>query len=130
MGKVARSHQPSRHLLPLLGLLAVYALVIAIAPGVGGAPVLPKIDGIDHLTDLIPLVVVVIGVWATLRAKNRLQAAVLLGVTGVGVTLQILLLGAPDVALTQFMVEILTVVLMMLVLRFHCLLYTSPSPRD
>lgn len=127
MGKVARSHQPSRHLLPLLGLLAVYALVIAIAPGVGGAPVLPKIDDIDHLTDLIPLVVVVIGVWATLRAKNRLQAAVLLSVTGVGVTLQILLLGAPDVALTQFMVEILTVVLMMLVLRFQPRAFSETS---
>lgn len=119
LGKPAASHQPSRHLLPLLGMLAVYALVIAIAPGVGGAPVLPKIEGIDHLTDLIPLSVVLIGVWATLRAKHRLQAAVLLSVTGVGVTLQILLLGAPDVALTQFMVEILTVVLMMLVLRFQ-----------
>ena len=119
LAKVAQSHQPSRHLAPLLGLLAVYALAVLIGPGIGGADLEPKIDNIDHLTDLIPLVVVLIGVWATLRANNRLQAAVLLGVTGVGVTLQILLLGAPDVALTQFMVEILTVVLMMLVLRFQ-----------
>ena len=76
-----------------------------------------KIDGIDSWMDLIPLTIVVIGVAATLRARNRLQAAVLLGVTGTGVTLQVLLLGAPDVAMTQFLVEILTVVLMMLVLR-------------
>nr|WP_240393825.1 DUF4040 family protein [Corynebacterium lactis] len=119
LAKWAASHQPSRHLAPLLGLLAAYALAILIGPGIGGADLAPKVDGIDHITDLIPLVVVLIGVWATLRATNRLQAAVLLGVTGVGVTLQILLLGAPDVALTQFMVEILTVVLMMLVLRFQ-----------
>ncbi|MDK7349632.1 DUF4040 domain-containing protein, partial [Lactobacillus mulieris] len=55
------------------------------------------------------------------------QAAVLLSVTGVGVTLQILLLGAPDVALTQFMVEILTVVLMMLVLRFQPRAFSETS---
>lgn len=119
LARPAKSYQPARHLLPLLGLLALYAIIVAIAPGVGGDKLQPKIDGIDRLEELIPLVVVIIGVWATLRAKNRLQAAVLLGVTGVGVTLQVLMLGAPDVALTQFMVEILTVVLMMLVLRLQ-----------
>ena len=115
----AASHGPSRHLAAIFGILAAYALSLRIFPGVGGATLEPKIADIDHLTDLIPLVVIIIGVWSTLLAKNRLQATVLLGVTGVGVTLQILLLGAPDVALTQFMVEILTVVLIMLVLRFQ-----------
>lgn len=111
------SHAPTRHLLPILSVVVAYAALVFLAPGVGGAELPAKIDGIDHLTDLIPLTVVIIGVAATLGARNRLQAAVLLGVTGTGVTLQVLLLGAPDVALTQFMVEILTVVLMMLVLR-------------
>lgn len=117
LGSVAKSYQPSRHLLPLLALLVVYALAITIGRLAGGMQLAPKIDGIDRLLDLVPLVVVIVGVWATVQAKNRLQAAVLLGVTGVGVTLQVLLLGAPDVAMTQFLVEILTVVIMMLVLR-------------
>lgn len=115
--KIAASHAPTRHLLPMLSVLVVYAAAVFLAPGVGGVELPGKVDGIDSWMDLIPLTVIVIGVVATLRARNRLQAAVLLGVTGTGVTLQILLLGAPDVAMTQFLVEFLTVVLMMLVLR-------------
>ena len=111
------SHAPTRHLLPMLSVIVVYAAAILVAPGVGGMELPDKVDGIDSWMDLIPLTIIVIGVVATLQARNRLQAAVLLGVTGTGVTLQVLLLGAPDVAMTQFLVEILTVVLMMLVLR-------------
>ncbi|MFC3849328.1 DUF4040 family protein [Corynebacterium hansenii] len=114
---ISDSHAPTRHLLPMLSVIVVYAAAILIAPGLGGMELPDKVDGIDSWMDLIPLVVVVIGVIATMQARNRLQAAVLLGVTGTGVTLQVLLLGAPDVAMTQFLVEILTVVLMMLVLR-------------
>lgn len=114
---IGDSHAPTRHLLPMLSVLVVYAGAVLLAPGVGGMELPDKIDGIDSWMDLIPLTVVVIGVVATLQARNRLQAAVLLGVTGTGVTLQVLLLGAPDVAMTQFLVEVLTVVLMMLVLR-------------
>lgn len=117
LARLADSHAPTRHLLPMLGVIVAYAVAMLLVPGVGGMPLPDKIEGIDQITDLIPLTVVVIGVLATLRARNRLQAAVLLGVTGTGVTLQVLLLGAPDVALTQFMVEMITVVLMMMVLR-------------
>lgn len=127
LGAPALSHAPSRHLAPLLVLVVGYAAAVTLAPGLGGAPAAPKLAGIDNLTDLIPLSVVVIGTLATIRARNRLQAAVLLGVTGTGVTLQVLLLGAPDVALTQFMVEILTVVLMMLVLRHQPRAFTGTS---
>ncbi|MDO4609548.1 DUF4040 family protein [Corynebacterium sp.] len=119
LGAPARSHSPSRHMTPILVVLSLYALVVALAPGLGGAPAAPKKPGIDRAEDLIALIVVIIGVWATIRARDRLQAAVLLGVTGTGVTVQVLLLGAPDVAMTQFLVEILTVVLIMLVLRFQ-----------
>ncbi|WP_448851743.1 DUF4040 family protein [Corynebacterium sp. 335C] len=117
LGAPAKSHSPSRHMAPILIVLAVYALVVTLAPGLGGVPAAPKVEGIDNLMDLIPLAVVLVGTWATIQARNRLQAAVLLGVTGTGVTMQVLLLGAPDVAMTQFLVEILTVVLIMLVLR-------------
>ena len=42
----------------------------------------------------------------------------MIGIAGTGVTLQMFLLGAPDVALTQFMVEALSVIVMMMVLRY------------
>ena len=111
------SHSPTRHLLPMLVVIVAYAAAMFAMPGVGGMELPDKVDGIDSWMDLIPLTIIAIGVIATVQARNRLQAAVLLGVTGTGVTLQVLLLGAPDVAMTQFLVEVLTVVLMMLVLR-------------
>nr|WP_255549407.1 DUF4040 family protein [Corynebacterium sp. TAE3-ERU12] len=127
LARPAMSHAPSRHLAPLLVLLGTYAAAVAVAPGVGGRPLAAKVEGIDQLSDLIPLAVVIIGALATVQARNRLQAAVLLGVTGTGVTLQVIMLGAPDVAMTQFMVEILTVVLMMLVLRHQPRAFTETT---
>lgn len=129
VSRLADSHAPARHLLPMLAVIVAYAVSMLLVPGVGGMAAPDKIPGIDHLTDVIPLTVVVIGVIATARARNRLQAAILLGVTGTGVTLQVLLLGAPDVAMTQFMVEMITVVLMMLVLRHQPRAFT-PTGRN
>jgi multicomponent Na+:H+ antiporter subunit A len=55
---------------------------------------------------LIPL-----AAWATIRAPSRLAAIVALGVVGYAVALIFVLYGAPDLAMTQFLVETLTVVL-------------------
>jgi multicomponent Na+:H+ antiporter subunit A len=49
------------------------------------------------------------------RATSRLAAITALGVTGYGVALIYILYGAPDLAMTQFMVETLTVILLLLV---------------
>jgi len=54
-------------------------------------------------------------------ARNRVLAVLALGVVGYGVALVFVLFGAPDLALTQFMVETLTVVL------FVFVLYRLPS---
>ena len=51
--------------------------------------------------------------------RSRLASAILLGTVGVGMTLQMFLLGAPDVAMTQFLVESLTVVVILVVLRYQ-----------
>lgn len=53
---------------------------------------------------------------AAVRSKNRLGAVASLGVVGFGVALVFILFGAPDLALTQFLIETLTVILLVLVL--------------
>ncbi|MDQ2697712.1 MAG: Na+/H+ antiporter subunit A, partial [Actinomycetota bacterium] len=64
----------------------------------------------------IGIVMVVGAVFATIAAK-RYQAVVLVGVTGFGMATLFALQGAPDLALTQILVEIVTLVAFVLVLR-------------
>jgi multicomponent Na+:H+ antiporter subunit A len=52
-----------------------------------------------------------IACWATIRANSRLGAIVALGVVGYSVALIFVVFGAPDLAMTQFLIETLTVVL-------------------
>lgn len=119
VGSMANSYSPSRHLLfPVLTVLALGAVTL-FAPGIDGMDVGPRVAGIDRPIDLLPLVIVAFAVTGLVRTTSRLVGVVLLGVAGVGVTLQILALGAPDVALTQFLVELLVVVIMMMVVRYQ-----------
>jgi multicomponent Na+:H+ antiporter subunit A len=53
----------------------------------------------------------------TLRIRQRLSAVLVVGVTGYGIAVVFALQGAPDLALTQFLVETLTLVVFVLVLR-------------
>lgn len=62
------------------------------------------------------LLIAVGGVFAVLYAKNRLTAIVSLGIQGFAVALLYMLLGAPDLSFTQFMVETLSVVILALVM--------------
>lgn len=52
---------------------------------------------------------------AAVRAQSRLAAVAALGVVGYGISLVFIMFGAPDVAVTQFMVESLVVILLVLV---------------
>ena len=69
--------------------------------------------------DLIPFAIIAVSVVGLITTRSRLASTVLVGTTGVGMSLQMLMLGAPDVALTQILVESLTVVVMMVVLRYQ-----------
>ena len=51
----------------------------------------------------------------TVRAQTRLNAIISIGVVGVTVTLFFVFFSAPDLALTQLLIEVLTVVLLVLV---------------
>jgi multicomponent Na+:H+ antiporter subunit A len=62
-------------------------------------------------------VVVVTAAALSLRIRQRLSAVLVVGVTGYGTAVLFTLQGAPDLALTQFLVETLTLVVFVLVLR-------------
>ncbi|WP_026480035.1 putative monovalent cation/H+ antiporter subunit A [Ahrensia sp. 13_GOM-1096m] len=62
------------------------------------------------------ILICVIGLFSVIIAKNRLTAIVSLGIQGFGVALLFMLMGAPDLAFTQFMVETLSVVILALVM--------------
>ncbi|EKF19805.1 putative monovalent cation/H+ antiporter subunit A [Nitratireductor pacificus] len=64
----------------------------------------------------IVLLIGVIGVGAVIYARDRLTAIVSLGIQGFAVALLFMLLGAPDLSFTQFMVETLSVVILALVM--------------
>ncbi|HWU16266.1 MAG TPA: hydrogen gas-evolving membrane-bound hydrogenase subunit E [Devosia sp.] len=69
-----------------------------------------------HLYEWGVALLAVIGLGAVLVAGNRLVAILSLGIQGTAVALIFLLFGAPDLAFTQFMVEVLSVVILALVM--------------
>ena len=115
--RVAATVQPGS--LPVgVGLALVTVSVAATAALVGG-PWWPGGVAVVGATANLPVaaLLVVAGLAATL-VRRRYVAAVLLGVTGYAMALLFLVHGAPDLALTQFGVETLSVVVFLVVLRF------------
>lgn len=62
------------------------------------------------------IALIVLGAVVVVLANNRLTAIVSLGIQGLAVALLFMLLGAPDLSFTQFMVEILSVAILALVM--------------
>ena len=60
---------------------------------------------------------VVVAAIVTVRSRRRLRAVLLLGITGYGTALLFVIHGAPDLALTQTLVETFAIVTFVLVLR-------------
>ncbi|MDP1537838.1 MAG: DUF4040 domain-containing protein, partial [Burkholderiales bacterium] len=103
----------------LLFMLAVLALGTAgflggEAPLTGSRPLLPA-DGVSVLATL-GLVAAAIG--ATFLHRQRFTALVLIGAVGLVVSLIFIKFSAPDLALTQLSVEVVTTVLLLLALYF------------
>ena len=119
LGAMANTLNPSRHLLPLVLSVIVLGVATWFTPGVDGITPAPRTPGLDNPWDLIPLLIIAVSVVGLAVTNSRLTAAVLLGTVGVGMSLQMMLLGAPDVALTQLTVEALTVIVIMMVLRYQ-----------
>lgn len=68
-----------------------------------------------YLHEWLIIVLALTGLAAVLLARSRLKAILALGVQGAAVALIFLSFGAPDLAFTQFMVEVLSVVILALV---------------
>jgi multicomponent Na+:H+ antiporter subunit A len=66
---------------------------------------------------LLIATLVLVGALLAASTRSRLLAAAALGVSGFGVALMFILLGAPDLAMTQFLVETLIVIVLLLVMQ-------------
>lgn len=99
--------------------LAVILLVLVVVPG--GALLANRDWGPVHLWDspaqALVAAVMAIAALEAAKARRRLKAVVLSSIVGYGMVLLFALHGAPDLALTQVLVETVTLVIFVLVLR-------------
>ncbi|MEK8107529.1 hydrogenase subunit MbhD domain-containing protein [Micromonospora sp. M12] len=63
------------------------------------------------------MLVITVAAVLAVGARRRLTAMLLVGMTGYGTAMLFVLQGAPDLALTQFLVETSTIAVFVLVLR-------------
>lgn len=116
-----------------LYLFVVFLLLAVAAIGplwvMGGLPVGPRSVELEFYEwALVGLAV--LGVVTVVYARSRLFAILALGVQGLSVALLYLLFGAPDLSFTQFMVEILSVVILALVMTRLDLDSADPRPLE
>ncbi|HSO69986.1 MAG TPA: DUF4040 family protein [Arachnia sp.] len=115
LSRLTGSDDSGRHVLPILGALAVLGLVGTGVVALDGLP--PQRENLSRPIDLVLLVLLGAAVLGVCVASNRLAAVVALAGVGILAAVQILALGAPDVALTQLLVESLSIIVIMLVLQ-------------
>ena len=99
--------------------LAIILLVLVLLPG---STLLGGLDDVqvmawDNPAQAVIGAVIVGAAVMTARSRRRIRAVLLVGVTGYGTALLFVLQGAPDLALTQVLVETLTLVVFVLALR-------------
>ena len=83
------------------------------APGFGSA--VPRTSITAH--DVLIVFIIIAGAIAATVARSTMAAVLSLGAVGYGVAMMFLSFGAPDLAMTQFSVETLTVLIYVLVFR-------------
>ncbi|RCV54792.1 Na+/H+ antiporter subunit A [Marinitenerispora sediminis] len=83
----------------------------------------------DSPVQLVPAIITVVAALGVLRVRRRLFAVVLVGLTGYGTATLFALQGAPDLALTQFLVETVSLVVFVLVLRRLPPRFSTPALR-
>ena len=105
------------------GYLRYYLLIIiATTVGLAGGKLFGGIDPRSITVDFdarlyegVLAALILLAALAAVLFRSRLAAAAALGVVGYGVALIFIFFGAPDLAMTQFMIETLTVILFVLV---------------
>ncbi|MDR7417860.1 MAG: putative monovalent cation/H+ antiporter subunit A [Armatimonadota bacterium] len=123
------------------GYLRVYLLtIITVTVGLAGFAMWGRVEirpaGLPHVRsyEWVVAAVILLAAVAATRASSRLAAVAALGAVGYGVALVFIIYGAPDLAMTQFAIETLTVILFVLVLyrlpRFARYSGTAARVRD
>ncbi|QCB94844.1 Na+/H+ antiporter subunit A [Cellulomonas shaoxiangyii] len=100
-----------------LGIILVTWVVAVGVTLVSGTSWPASVRPWDHAAQAVFAAVVITSAVLTARARRRLKAVILLGIGGYAVAGLFLLHGAPDLALTQVLVETVTLVVFVLVLR-------------
>lgn len=98
--------------------MTLVTLVVLVALQ-GGNLSLSRLDSITELKwfEIVFVFLMLVGLGNTLFTTSRLTAIVSLGMIGYGTASIFLYYGGPDVAMTQFLIETLTIVLFVLVLN-------------
>ncbi|MBR8743659.1 Na+/H+ antiporter subunit A [Nocardiopsis sp. MG754419] len=119
------------------GSLPVYLGTILVFLVVGaGIPIItgrlwngdnPSLRLWDTPVQVIPALIIVITCLLILFVRRRLFAVILVGIGGYGVAALFYLQGAPDIALTQFLVETVSLVVFVLVLRRFPSHFSAPA---
>ena len=108
----------------LLGVIAAAAIIMS--PTVGAI-----VDPAEPWTDALMLALLLATVIPAVLTRSRLTALILVGGAGFVVALWFFALGAIDVGLTQLLVELLTVVALVLILRrLPSVFHRVPRPRQ
>jgi len=125
--RVLQSDDLQRHLTTIIGFAVALAAGTAFVRG-GLTFDLPPVSG--TLYEFLILILIVVAAWSTVTAHTRLRAITSLGVVGFGIALVFTMFSAPDLAVTQFLVETLMVIVVALVLmRLPSTLLRNPSER-
>jgi multicomponent Na+:H+ antiporter subunit A len=113
VGAPARSSTPARFLLPILGVLVAVGITVGI--GVDRTALGPPAEWMP--ADWAVIVLLAGCIVGVIQARSRLAAVATLGLAGFTVAGWFVLIGAPDLALTQLLVETLTIAVVVLVFR-------------
>lgn len=100
--------------------LGAILVVLVVGPGVVLVTQNPwpeQLKAWDRPAQLVAVAAICIASVLAARSRRRLKAVILVGIAGYGNAVLFLLHGAPDLALTQVLVETITLVVMVLVLR-------------
>jgi multicomponent Na+:H+ antiporter subunit A len=114
-----------------LAVILGFALLLISIPVVAGGIPRAVVLTTPFVLDVATLGLMVGGALLALLARSRFAAIVSFGAVGIGLSLVFMLNGAPDLAMTQIVVDILTVMVFML--AFHRLpqlaSYSKPAAR-
>ncbi len=117
---ISRVIGPPLHGAPLRSYVMVI-VATSMAAGFAALSTLPALRLVARtdvrIHEFLIVTVIIAGALSATLAKSTMAAVLSLGVVGYGVAMTFLLYGAPDLAMTQFSVETLTVIIYVLVFR-------------